>query len=161
MKEPEILLILLVLLTGCTKDLKISRSCSNPNDCISSVVDYINNHVDGVNQLNTDEFASFESDSNVLIIYIGKSRNDYFKKWEIPLEKVDINSIEMEEEEFSGHPLSFRSNNNEYYFRFYEDNEFKTCTSKFKYYPGASNGSKPRFRKQFVISFKKAVELSK
>ena len=111
--------------------------------------------------MNTDEHAVFNESDNTLIVYIGQSPANFYKKWEIPLKAVDEESIVMEGAEYSGHPLTIKVLDDQCLFKFYEENEFEKCTNQFSYYPGATNGSKPGFRNKFVLAFKEAVEKSK
>lgn len=154
-------IILTLSLFGCNRELLINKKCDSPSECIDPIVNYINQHVDGVNQLNTDEHARFNSNDTTLIIYIGKSEEDFFKKWILPLNMIDPEQIAMNPTLYSGNPLTVTLIDAECVFEFYENNSFKKNTCQWNYYPGATNGSKRRFRHQFVSTFKKAVKLSR
>lgn len=156
-----ILVILLIGIYSCSTTTKSTRFYISKSDPIEGIVKYINEHTDVTNQLNVDLKALFKKDSSIFVVYIGKSENDYFKKWEIPLDNIDVSTIEMNDEEFSGHPLYFESIDEIACFKYFENNSFEKHTSKFYYYPGAENGSKPRFRKKFKRAFELAVELVK
>lgn len=160
MRKTCLYIFILALPNGCAPELNISRPCRNSEDCIQGIANYINEHVDGVDQINSDKKVIFNSLDNTLIVYVGESPVNFFNKWEISLTVVDPNSIEMDDTESNGYPITMTALNNDYLFKFYEDNEFVKYKRQFNYYPGATNGSKSRFRKIFVCAFKEAVEKS-
>jgi len=152
-------LIALILLT-VSSCKTLNSSGTKDKDLIESinyVVEYINNKIDGSNQINIDNKSQYDIKSEVLIVFIGPSVEDSYQRWELPLHDLDPESVIVDIKEFSGNKLTVTTKMNENKIRYYEVGELKSLTNEFNYYLGA-NATK-REIKRFKNAFSQAVLL--
>lgn len=153
------ILIALILLT-VSSCKTLDSSGTKDKDLIESinyVVEYINNNIDGSNQINIDNKSQYDIKTEVLIVFIGPSVEDSYQRWELPLPDLDSESVIVDIKEFSGNKFTVTTKMNENKIRYYEVGELKSLTNEFNYYLGA-NATK-REIKRFKNAFSQAVLL--
>ena len=126
--------------------------------CINYVVDNINKCYEGSNNITTDQKAVYNPSSKTLIIFIGKSQNDFFSKWEIPLSELDERTVKIDTnilDFFEVHTLNKIEK-----IKYYNKIENNENSSDINYYL-PSYCYKKRDKQMFVESFKRAIILSK
>ena len=68
---------------SCQSEIDKIKNSDSIEECIENVTQHINLCFEGSNQIDVDEKADYDFESNILTVYKGKSTTDYFQKWEI------------------------------------------------------------------------------
>lgn len=126
------------------------------NSSIDYVINYINNCVDGSNQIDIDEKAYYDNSSETLINYTGKSRKDYIVKYEIPMKELNPDSIILDESTGSGNTVTVFTRSQVKAIRYYKQGILISTTNRHTYYLGFC--WKREIEKQhFVESLRKVI----
>ncbi|MCH4824585.1 hypothetical protein ML462_15535 [Gramella lutea] len=153
------ILILIVTLQSCKSRIEKIQNSNTLKDCIINITSHINNCYEGSNQIEVDEKAQYNYESNVLTIYIGESVENYFQKWEIPLAKLDKNRIELNKEDFFIPSIKVNTKDNTQEITYYENGEFESNSNQHSYYLMDYCLEKKDEKEYFLESLKRAVAL--
>ncbi len=152
--------VILVTVSSCKSTLETIKTSNDLESSIGFVVDYINNCVDGTNQINVDEKAEFDLNTKILTIYKGKSADDFKQKWEIPLAELDPTSIKLDDSELSGNKVTIYTTGKKKKIKYYKDGSHISTVEENNYYLGYC-WKKSKEKEYFIESYRRAIILSK
>lgn len=145
---------------SCNSALQTIKTTNDLELSINYVVDFINNCVEGTNQINVDEKATFDINNKLLTVYKGESIDEYYQKWEIPLSDLDPNSLELDDSELSGNRVIVFTKDRQGKIKYYKEGNFVSKTERINYYLGHC-WKKRKEKEYFIESFRQAIILSK
>jgi hypothetical protein len=145
---------------SCKSALHTIKTTNDLELSIHYVVDFINNCVEGTNQINVDEKATFDINNKLLTIYKGESIGDYYQKWEIPLSDLDPSSLELDDSELGGNRVTVFTKDSQGKIKYYKEGSYVSNTEQINYYLGFC-WKKSKEKEYFIESFRQAIILSK
>ena len=150
--------LFLIIFTSCKSRIEKIKESTNLEKCIRYVVKSINKCYEGSNQLEVNQKAEYDSSTKTLIIYIGKSKNNFIQKWEIPLTELDEKSVKIDTSILDAFEVFTLNNNPE--INYYSKTAENGKSSEMHYYFPSYCYTFTE-KKMFAASFKKAIILSK
>ena len=153
-------LILLTTLLSCKSSLEKIKTSDNLKNSIGYVTNHINECYEDSNQIDVDEKAEFDYEKKILTIYKGKSINDYFQKWEIPLTDLDPEKIIYSEDMEIFKKVTVFTHENEQKIKYFKNGKFESTTNQSNYYLKDYCLRKKIEKEKFIESYKRAIILS-
>lgn len=157
----SLLLILILSIISCQSEIDRIKKSNNLEECIEKVTTHINNCHEGSNQIEVDEKAHFDFETNILTIYKGKSITDYFQKWEIPLARLSQDAFSVVKESELTEKITVFIENELREIRYFENGELKSKVFQNNYYLAEYCFEKENDKEIFIESYKRAIYLAK
>ena len=155
-----IYIIISLTILSCQTELDKIKTSNSIEECIGNITRHINKCHEGSNQIEVDEKAEYNFDTNVLTVFKGKSTTDYFQKWEIPLTELDQNRIVIKDEYLSMKKITVFSKNDKPKIKYYKDWKFESNPFQNNYHLMDYCFDEEFNMEMFFESYKRAIYLA-